>query len=500
MQGYRQQSASAYITEQVPLGGRNQSSYTQASQQNLLRAQPASPPSNWRQQLQQAPAAAAATRSTGPNVWPARQDSINNRTVEPMQNDSRSAAPWRAQSNPVRSDISSIEKAPQGRWQPESDRQVPGHGAEVNPVRESGFSDLGSRRPPAEPSASAFVSDRAHVDAGRLGHVSQGSYSESGRAIHGETGRGAYLESGSGIYTDAGRHSFGDGYADAGRGVYQEPNRGGHTDDGSRRRINDERSLGYDEPLRSGNSERITFSDSGRTVYPDSGRYVVNEPNRVVDYAENGRRDFREHSRLESIDSTRGGYNDASRGGQDNAVRGAYTERGRPGYGSARGNYGENPQASSLVAGGRGAYSVEGARDSYGPGNTRGSYSGDGAGPGSYPRESGYGADSNVTTYGENLDRSRSPFVSNGSRSPPPVDGNRGRYSSSDSGPADTSRGPASAAPVAERPRLKLLPRSKPLENSPPVVAEAPLPEVRNPQILPSTSISGFTLHMFRLF
>ncbi|KAG0599929.1 hypothetical protein M758_12G188500 [Ceratodon purpureus] len=467
-QGYRQQSASAYVTEQVPPGGRNQSSYTQASQQNLLRAQPASPPSSWRQQLQQAPAAAAATRSTGPNVWPARQDSINNRAPEPVQNDSRSTAPWRAQTTPARSDVASVEKAPQGRWQSESDRQVPGHVAEVNPVRGSSFSDLSSRRLPAEPSASAF--DRAHVV----------------QSTYAETGRGAYLESGSGTFTDASRRSYGDGYADAGgRGVYQEPSRGGYADDGGRRRVNDERSLGYDEPLRSGNSERITFSDSGRTVYPDSGRYS-GEANRVVDYPENGRRDFREHSRpeyvesgreRESIDNNRGGYAEAGRGGPDNGGRGAYTERGRPGYGSARGNYGENPQASSLVAGGRGAFNLEGARDSYGPVSTRGSYSADGAGSGSYPRDSGYGVDSNVTPYGESQDRSRSPFVSNGSRSPPPIDGNRGGYSSSDSGPADPSRGPASATTIAERPRLKLLPRSKPLEIPPAVGTEAPQPE-----------------------
>jgi hypothetical protein len=491
------------VTEQVPPGGRNQSSYTQASQQNLLRAQPASPPSNWRQQLQQPAAAAAATRSTGPNVWPARQDSINNPTAEPTQSDSRSAAPWRAPTNPARSDVVSVEKAPQGRWQSESDRQVPSHVAEANPVRGSSFSDLSSRRPPAEPSASAF--DRAHVDEGRLGHVAQGTYPESGRASQGDAGRGVYLESGSGTYTDAGRRSYGDGYADAGgHGVYQEPNRGGYADDGGRRRVNDERSLGYDEPLRSGNSERITFSDSGRTVYPDIGRYS-GEPNRAVDYPENGRRDFRDHSRSEyvesgrereSVDNNRGGYGEAGRGGQDSAVRGAYTERGRPGYGSARGNYGENPQATSLAAGGRGAYNLEGAHDSYGPVSTRGSYSADGAGPGSYPGESGYGVDSNVTPYGENQDRSRSPFVSNGSRSPPPVDGNRGGYSSSDSGPGDTSRGPASAAPIAERPRLKLLPRSKPLEIPPPVGAEAPLPEVRHPQILPWTSVFSFTLHL----
>lgn len=469
VQVYRQQSASAYVTEQVPPGGRNQSSYTQASQQNLLRAQqPASPPSNWRQQLQQPSSAAAATRSTGPNVWPTRQDSINNRTAEPVQNDSRSAAPWRSQTTPARSDVAVVEKAPLGRWQPEPESHVPSHVGEVNPVRGSGFSDLSSRRPPAEPSASAFVSDR-------LGHVAQGTYPDSGR----DAGRGAYLESGSGTYTDAGRRSYGDGYADTGgRSVYQEPNRGGYADDGGRRRINDERSLGYDEPLRSGNSERITFSDSGRTVYPDSGRYG-GEPNRVVDYPENGRRDFREHSRPEYVESDRERESiDNNRGGYTEASRGVYTERGRPGYASARGSYGENPQASSLVAGGRGAHNGEGVRDSYGAGNSRGSYSGDGAGPGSYPRESGYGVDSNVTPYGENQDRSRSPFVSNGSRSPPPVDGNRGGYSSSDSGPADTSRGPASAAPVAERPRLKLLPRSKPLETSPPVSAEAPLSEV----------------------
>jgi hypothetical protein len=290
------------VTEQVPPGGRNQSSYTQASQQNLLRAQPASPPSNWRQQLQQPAAAAAATRSTGPNVWPARQDSINNPTAEPTQSDSRSAAPWRAPTNPARSDVVSVEKAPQGRWQSESDRQVPSHVAEANPVRGSSFSDLSSRRPPAEPSASAF--DRAHVDEGRLGHVAQGTYPESGRASQGDAGRGVYLESGSGTYTDAGRRSYGDGYADAGgHGVYQEPNRGGYADDGGRRRVNDERSLGYDEPLRSGNSERITFSDSGRTVYPDIGRYS-GEPNRAVDYPENGRRDFRDTVKLVGVART----------------------------------------------------------------------------------------------------------------------------------------------------------------------------------------------------
>lgn len=502
MQGYRQQSASAYVTEQVPPGGRNQSSYTQASQQNLLRAQPASPPSNWRQQLQQPSAAAAAIRPAGPNVWPARQDNVNTRTAEPTQNDSRTA-PWRAQTT-ARADVAPTEKAPQGRWQPESDRHVPSHVAEVNPVRGSGFSDLSSRRPPAEPSASAFVSDRAPVvDAGRLGHVSQGTYPESGRAGHGDAGRGAYLESGSGTYADTGRRSYGDGYVDAGaRGVYQEPNRGGYVDDGGRRRINEERSLGYDEPLRSGNSERITFSDSGRSVYPDSGRYG-GESNRVVDYPENGRRDFREQPKpeyvegareRESVDNSRGGYTETSRGSQDNAVRGAYTERGRSGFGSARGNYGENLQASSLVAGGgRGAYNVEGARDSYGPVSTRGSYSAEGVGPGSYHRESGYGVESNATPYGENQDRSRSPFVSNGSRSPPAVDGNRGGYSSSDSGPADTSRAPV----VAERPRLKLLPRSKPLEISSPVGAEAALPEVRQSYMLLSTSVLVSTSILF---
>lgn len=467
MQGYRQQSASAYVTEQVPPGGRNQSSYTQASQQNLLRAQPASPPSNWRQQLQQP--AAAAIRPAGPNVWPARQDSSNTRPAEHVvQNDNRSAAPWRAQTS-ARADVAPVEKAPQGRWQAESDRHTPSHVAEVNPVRGSGFSDLSSRRSPAEPSASAFVSDRAHVvDVGRLG-----AYPESGRSSHGDAGRGAYLETGIGsTYTDTSRRPYGDGYVDTGaRGAYQEPSRGGYVDDGGRRRINEERSLGYDEPLRSGNSERITFSDSGRTMYPDGGRYDRGESNRVMEYPENGRRDFSEQSRPEYVESVdnRGGYTEASRGSQDNVARGPFTERGRSGFGSARGNYGENnPQG-----GGRGAYNMEGARDSHGPVSTRGStYSAESVGPGSYPRESGY---DNATPYGENQDRSRSPFVSNGSRSPPAVDGNRGGYSSSDSGPADPSRGPV----VAERPRLKLLPRSKPLEISPPPVgAEAALPEV----------------------
>lgn len=470
-QGYRQQSASAYVTEQVPPGSRNQSSYTQASQQNLLRAQPASPPSNWRQQLQQPVAAASAIRPAGPNVWPTRQDNINTRAVEPMQNDSRSAAPWRVPITP-RADMVPVEKTPQGRWQPESDRHVPSHVAEVNPGRGSGFSDLTSRRPPAEPSVSVFGSERAHVvDTGRLG---QGSYPESGRVGHGDAGRGAYLESGSGTYTDSGRRSYGDGYVDAGaRGAYQDPNRGGYVDDGGRRRINEERSLGYDEPLRSGNSERITFSDSGRTVYPDSGRYG-GESNRVVDYPENGRREFREQSRTDYVDNAREGE-DTNRGGYTEASRGAYTERGRSGFASTRGNYGENLQASPLVAGGgRGAYNLEGARDSYGPASTRGSgYSAEGLG--SYPRESGYGMDSTVAgPYGENQDRSRSPFVSNGSRSPPAVDGNRGGYSSSDSGPADPSR---PGAAVVERPRLKLLPRSKPLDISTSVGAETALPE-----------------------
>lgn len=477
VQGYRQQSASAYVTEQVPPVSGNQSSYTQASQQNLLRTRPASPPSNWRQQLQQPPAAGiAASRSTGPNVWPARQDGTSTRTSESMHNENRSAAPWRAQTTPTRSDVASIEKAPQGSWQSEPDRSAPVHAAELNPIRGSVFSDHGSKRPSAEQSAVAFVSDS------RVEHVAQGTYPESNRAGHENPGRGAYLDSGSGAYSDTGRRPYGDGYVDVGgRGAYQEHNRGSYSED--RRRVSDERSLEFDEPLRSGNSERITFSDSGRTVYPDTGRYS-GELNRGVDYPDNGRRDIRDQPRPEYIESSReresvdnnsGGYTEASRGSQDNVARGAYNERGRSGYGSARGNYGDNP---------RSAYSTEGPRDSHGPVSFRGNYSAEGSAPGPYLRESGYGVDNSATIYGESQDRSRSPFVSNGSRSPPLVDGNRGGYSSSDSGPADASRGPVSAAPVAERRRLKLLPRTKPLESAAPVGTEGAVTEVRKPPVL----------------
>lgn len=478
VQGYGQQSATPYASEPVAPVSRNQSSYTQASQHSMLHARPASPPGTWRQQTQQ-PTAAAAVRGSGVNVWPARQDGASARTSEPVQVDSRSTAPWRAQSSTVRPDIVPAEKLPQGRWQSESERQGPVHVAETKPVRGPGLTEPNIRRPGTELSPPAYASDRPQVpDTGRIEYGAQGSqgkFTETGRAGYVEGGRGGYMET-SRPFSDSGRRSFTDGYTDAGgRGTYQELSRGGYADDG-RRRAMDERSLGYDEPLRSGNSERITFSDSGRPVYPEGGRYG-GEPNRGVDYPENGRPEYRDIGRSEYLEASREreAYSESGRGTQDSVNRGGFNDRGRPGHGVGRGNLSESLSGS----GGHNAYNVEGPRDTYAPVGGRGSYPVENAPPSTYSRNGGYGADSSVGLYSEIHVSSKSPlekpYMANGSRSPPPAENIRGGYSFSDSAPTDSLRGVAPAAraePVAERPRLKLLPRTKPLEAATPVAAE----------------------------
>lgn len=479
VQGYRQQTVTPYASEPIAPVSRNQSSYTQASQHSMLHARPASPPGTWRQQTQP-PTAAAAVRGSGVNVWPARQDGQSARTAEPVQVDSRSTAPWRAQSSTVRPDIVPGEKLPQGRWQSESERQGPAHVPETKSVRGPGFTEPNIRRPGTEVSPPAYASDRPQgPDTGRVEYGAQGgqgNYTETGRAGYVEGGRGGYMET-SRPFSDSGRRSFMDAYTDVGgRGNYQEPSRGGYVDDGGRRRAMDERSLGYDEPLRSGNSERITFSDSGRPIYPEGGLYG-GEPNRGMEYPENGRPEYRDLGRSEYLESgrEREAYPESGRGTQDNVNRGGFNDRGRPGLGGGRGNLSESMSGN----GGRSAYNVEGPRDTYAPVGSRGSYPVENAPPSAYSRNGVYGADSTVSPYSENQVRSKSPlekpYMANGSWSPPPVESLRGGYSSSDSAPTDTSRGVAPVAraePVAERPRLKLLPRTKPLEAATPVGAD----------------------------
>lgn len=492
----QQQAVSAYATDSVPPVSRNQSSYTQASQLNMQqRARPASPPGTWRQQSQQPPSATVA-RSSGPNVWPARHDGEDRRMAEPVQNESRSAAPWRAQSTVMRGDEASVEKAPQGRWQSDSSRgdwQGPSHVLEVvKSVRGPVYTEP-NMRSPVDSIPASYAPLGSASDVGRAGYNAQsgqGNFSDSSRGGYANIGRGGFGDSGRGPYPDNSRRGFGDGYADAGgRATYQDSSRG-FIDD-SRRRINEERPMGYNEPLRSGNSERITFPDVGRTGYTDTVRYE-GEPTRGVEYPDNGRREYRDSDRPEYVeagrdreyaDNSRGGYPDGGRGSQSRG----YMERGRTNYISERSPISEHPQGGAFSANGppgsnsRSAYSSEGARDNYGPGGGRGSYMLESS---SYLQEVGYGADSNGESFGEDRGRSpfglesNKPFISNGPRSSPPTESNRGGYLPAEPIPTGGSVSAVRAEAAVERPRLKLLPRSKPLETVSPAATEVAAPEV----------------------
>ena len=498
-QQQQQQTVSAYATDALPPVSRNQSSYTQASQLNMQqRARPASPPGTWRQQSQQPPAATVG-RSSGPNVWPARLDGEDRRMAEPIQNESRSAAPWRAQSTVTRGDEASVEKAPQGRWQSDSSRgdwQGPSHVLEVvKSVRGPVYTEPNTRGP-VEFIPSPYAPLGAASDVGRAGYSAQsgqGNFSDSSRGGYADIGRSSYGDSGRGPYPDNSRRGFGDGYADAGgRATYQDSSRG-FIDDG-RRRINEERPMGYNEPLRSGNSERITFPDVGRTGYPDTVRYG-GEPTRGVEYADNGRREYRDSGRVEYVEagrdreyteSSRGGYPDGGRGSQSRG----YMERSRPNYMSERSTISEPSPGGAFSANGpsgnnsRSAYNSEGARDSHGPGGGRGGYMLESSSPSSYRQEVGYGADSNGESFGEDRGistfglESNKPFISNGPRSSPPTESDRGGYLPAEPIPTGGSVPVVRAEPAVERPRLKLLPRTKPLETVSPAATEVAAPEV----------------------
>ncbi|KAL2652336.1 hypothetical protein R1flu_020464 [Riccia fluitans] len=413
-----------------------------ASSLNVLytpQPQPASsPPRSWRNPTaQQIPATGARPQQeTASNVWTARREGeLNRAAASEAASQNVSSTPWRPQSSAAKlSEASAVDKVTSGRWQSDATRPS---------GRIQGFLlTPGVRNDEPSTQTSSYGSD----------YVVQSPYSgEDGRGtqlVEDDTSRGGSVKRTT--FSQVGRGEGFDrtGYSDergAGRSAFQDGGvRSGYAADPGRHNYAEERwssGGGYSEVERGSNV------DTERISHPKS------EINRVT-YVESGRGARAENEGPETGVQTRPGYMDSSRYGFGSSVRGSSLyESGRTAY-SDRGRYSDDGEVPVSAESEQVMYSENG----------RGSYA---AESGTYSRDEtrvGYGSDGNQV-YGDR-ERSRSPYFIDraGSVSPDIVGAGevwRSGYSAPPS--ADATRTAQKTEP-AERPKLKLLPRSKPIE------------------------------------
>ncbi len=393
-----------------------------------------SPPPYWRQPPQQQQSVASVDRNSGPNVWPARQDSESTQMPsDSVQNQSQVSVPWQAQIPKSKAlDLGLSDRASSGGLKPEhswggaSTDRVP-HGNNYVNAEHSKFIRQQSWYP---------------ENSNQVGYASE--VGQMDRQV-------VYTESYEGrpSYNDGTRPGFGDG-ARVGENssVQGSAARVGYTDargyagDSSGRGLNDTRSFGSGEGYYDPGN-RITFFDVGRT-----GR-VENDYRREPSHPEGlrqGNSGLRAHSTGETPDN----YGPA-------AGRGALVERNHHGLSlhESRNQRVDVDQVDRVPA------SMDWERRRSPP-----------------------------------LVESRQAF--NKERPFPSAEGYWVGYSPAEVSPADAS-GPRTPLvvpdPVAERPRLKLLPRSKPLETDEAVGHI----ELEVPAIEVLTALSCFCILKIRL-
>lgn len=454
------------------------------------------PPRSWRTNAQQHPAPLAVSRS-GPdpasNVWTARREGDINRgpNSDSLSSEVVGSTLWR---NQRMLEASAVDRVFSGRWQ--SDRRQVAEQSKEGPTRPSGhgsgFSSDGAR-PPVPLEAPPFLSSgHAAAEPGRSGYSSdqgRGPYSEVARANYDDAGRARYGEGrGRGLVnSNRGEHSSSDGrgYPDGGHGTfdaaarergdsrvgYHDFSRGGYSPDIGRASYPlEDGHRGYPEDRWSAGG--VPYIEADRVVESDRGPYVDSGRS----HPEAGRIGF-DSGRLMYPDGGRGGYGDVTDNG-DMGRDSGYPERapyfdsgrgygvpGRSGY-AERNNYSDSYGSDSADSG-RQVYGVETVRDNYLPNVGRGPH-------GSESPRPGYLADRDR---GGSLDNSRAVSIGDRERG----GGSFGRSRSPDiqASGGDSTRPPLSAVTVsaepaqiglagrpdpAERPKLKLLPRSRPLE------------------------------------
>jgi hypothetical protein len=389
-----------------------------------------SPPPYWRQPPQQQQSVASVDRNSGPNVWPARQESESTQMPsDSVQNQSRVSVPWQAQIPKSKAlDLGLSDRAssgglkPQHSWGGASTDRVP-HGNNYVNAEHSEFIRQQSWYPENSDQV-GYASEVGRMDRQvvyRESYEGRPSYNDGTKPCFGD---GARVGENSGVQGGAAHVGYTDASDSIGRG------------------LNDTRSFGSGEGYYDPGN-RITFLDVGRT-----GR-VENDYRREASHPE-GLRQGNSGLRAYSTGEIPDNYGPA-------AGRGALAER--------------NPHGLSLHESRNQRVDVDQV---------------DGV-PASMDWE-----------------RRRSPPVVesrqafNKERSFPSAEGYRVGYSPAEVSPADASgsRTPLVVSdPVAERPRLKLLPRSKPLETDEAVGHI----ELEVPAIEVLTALSCFCICKIRL-
>ncbi|KAG6549126.1 hypothetical protein Mapa_009352 [Marchantia paleacea] len=440
-----------------------------ATQQQQLAS---SPPRSWRNPSHQsAPVSGTRTQqepAAPANVWTARREGEFTRApATESPSEPITSTPWRSQGSAAKiSEASAVEKVSSGRWQSDAtrpcmttDRRPQGshltpEGASDEPILQNVYGSDYVEQSPYSGAQPTDAVQGAYDDAGRVGPVGvkRTSFSQAGR---GETlDRAGYVED-----RGTGRSSFPDAGARAGYGL-----------DTARRSYPEERwtgtgtgTGGFSETERCSNAdiEGIAHPETGRGGYSDPGR-TKGESNRAP-YAEVGRGAQVESERVEVSEQSRPGFTESSRYGFGSSGRGGFSsvERGSQ-YETGRGGYSDR---SRYHDDGEGSFSQESGQVMYTE-NGRSSYAPEG-GATAYSREEtrgGYGSDGNRASYGDR-ERSRSPYTLDRAGAVSPDIARSPAAEVWRSGPIDPTRtAPGTKPEPSERPKLKLLPRTKPLE------------------------------------
>ncbi len=302
--GHRDKTLNRFSPDEHGYRGMAPAASGQSSQVNKPKPPVSPPPPNWRQPPQQPPPTAGIVDcNSGPNVWPARQESeVNQMPADLVQNQNQVSVSWRTQTPKSKTlDLAMPDnKASPKSWQPEHSSgsestgwQGHGHSSE-NPER-SHFSRQQAMYPDKNMNPRGYASGIAQMDERVIygeSYRGRGAYSDGSRPGFGEGGRvgensrvqgdvasGGYADAGGYGGDDSGSGFNGTGAIATGGASHDPGNRIAFFDVGRTGRVENEfmREPSHPEGLRWANSSLRTYSPGeGHDSYgSDANRSTV---------------------------------------------------------------------------------------------------------------------------------------------------------------------------------------------------------------------------------